>query len=278
MNSPIGVFDSGIGGLTVVKHLASHLRDESIVYFGDTARVPYGSKSEETVKRFAFENTKFLLKHGVKLVVVACNTASAVALDDLQRSFDVPVVGMIEPGARAAVRLTRRRSVGVIGTLATIESSSYERAIHAEDASVKTTSRPCPLFVPLAEEGWVSHPVSEAVAREYLDEFKTANIDVLVLGCTHYPVLRNIIQRAIGEHVRLVDSGEEAVKEVTGILKREGLEAAGGGEVYRHFYVSDIPRKFREIGERFLGRPIDGLTLVPQSDVPWYERAEERRC
>ncbi|KPJ61678.1 MAG: glutamate racemase [Latescibacteria bacterium DG_63] len=275
MDSPIGVFDSGIGGLTVIRHLASHLKNESIVYFGDTARVPYGSKSEETVKRFAFENTKFLLNHGVKLVVVACNTASAVALDDLRRAFDVPVVGMIESTAKAAVRLTRNKAVGVIGTLATIESGAYEKAIRVEDVSVRVLSQPCPLFVPLAEEGWISHPVVETVATEYLAELRAGDVDVLMLGCTHYPVLRNVIQKVMGKEVTLVDSGEEAVNEVAGILKQEGLEARGGATARRYFYVSDIPRKFREIGERFLGEPIDGLTLVNQSDIPWYERGRE---
>lgn len=275
MNSPIGVFDSGIGGLTVVRHLASRLKNESIVYFGDTARVPYGSKSEETVKRFSFENTRFLLNCGVKLVVVACNTASAVALDDLRRAFDVPIVGMIESGARAAVSLTRKKTVGVIGTLATVESSAYERAIRAEDASVKILSRSCPLFVPLAEEGWISHPVAKTVAAEYLDGLVQGDIDVLVLGCTHYPVLRGVIQETVGEKVTLVDSGEQAVNEVSAILEQEGLGAEVGESVYRHFYVSDIPRKFKEIGERFLGQSIDGLTLVNQSDIPWYERGAE---
>jgi glutamate racemase len=274
MDSPIGVFDSGIGGLTVVRHLASCLENESIVYFGDTARVPYGSKSEDTVKRFAFENTRFLLKHGVKLVVVACNTASAVALDDLRRAFDVPVVGMIESSAKAAVGLTKNKAVGVIGTLATIESGAYERAIRAEDASVKVFSQSCPLFVPLAEEGWMAHPVAETVATEYLAGLREGSIDVLMLGCTHYPVLREVIQKVIGEEVTLVDSGEEAVNEVSAVLKERGIEAGGGGAVDRHFYVSDIPRKFREIGERFLGQSIDGL-LVNQSDVPWYERRGE---
>ncbi len=274
MDSPIGVFDSGIGGLTVVRHLASRLEKESIVYFGDTARVPYGSKSEDTVKRFSFENTKFLLNHGVKLVVVACNTASAVALEDLRKAFEVPVVGMIESSARAAVRLTRNKAVGVIGTLATIESGAYERAIRARDASVKVFSRPCPLFVPLAEEGWMSHPVAETVAKEYLAGLREGNIDVLLLGCTHYPVLREVIQKVIGEGVTLVDSGEEAVNEVSSVLKEKGMEATGRGAVDRHFYVSDIPRKFREVGERFLGQPIDGL-LVNQSDIPWYERRGE---
>ncbi len=272
MKAPIGVFDSGIGGLTVVKHLMSRLKNESIVYFGDTARVPYGSKSDDTVKRFAFEDTRFLLNHGVKLIVVACNTASAVALDDLRSRFDVPFVGMIEPGARAALRLSKKKRVGVIGTLGTVESRAYERAIGVADDSFKVYATACPLFVPVAEEGWMSHPAAAAIAEEYLSGFRRQDLDVLVMGCTHYPVLRGIIQKVVGRRVALVDSGEEAVKEVASILKQRGLEAKAGSRVSRQFYVSDIPRRFKEVGERFLGRPIDGLTLVNQSDVPWYER------
>jgi glutamate racemase len=275
MDAPIGMFDSGIGGLTVVRHLISRLCGESIVYFGDTARVPYGSKSDETVIRFAFENIRFLLNHGVKLVVVACNTASAVALDELRSRFDVPIVGMIGPGAKAAVRLSKKRKVGVIGTLGTVESSAYEKAIGLEDASVAVHATACPLFVPIAEEGWASHTAARVVADEYLDELKRQDIDVLVLGCTHYPVLRGVIQDVIGNNVTLVDSGEEAVKEVAAILAEKRMQASGNSEAFRHFYVSDIPRRFREVGERFLGRPIDGLTLVNQSDIPWYERKNE---
>ncbi|MCX5801752.1 MAG: glutamate racemase [Candidatus Eisenbacteria bacterium] len=272
MGSPIGIFDSGIGGLTVVKHLISRLRNESIVYFGDTARVPYGSKSVETVKRFAFENTRFLLNRGVKLVVVACNTVSAVALEELRGAFDVPIVGVIDSSARAAVHLSKKKVVGVIGTVGTVESRAYEKAIASLDPAVKVHSVACPLFVPLAEEGWILHPVAKLVANEYLEALTRAAVDVLVLGCTHYPVLRGIIQEAAGKNVTLVDSGEEAANEVIAILKDKGMEAESGGRVFRHFYVSDIPRKFKDVGERFLGQEIDGLTLVNQSDVPWYER------
>jgi glutamate racemase len=272
MASPIGIFDSGIGGLTVVRHLITSLRNESIVYFGDTARVPYGSKSVETVRRFAFEDTRFLINRGVKLIVVACNTVSAVALDELRGAFDVPIVGVIDSSARAAARLTQKKAVGVIGTVGTVESCSYEKAIAALDPAVRVHSRACPLFVPLAEEGWTLHPVAKMVANEYLEGLTRADIDVLVLGCTHYPVLRGVIQEAVGKNVTLVDSGEEASNDVITILKEKGMEAEGGGRVFRHFYVSDIPRKFKEIGERFLGQEIDGLTLVNQSDIPWYER------
>jgi len=272
MSSPIGIFDSGIGGLTVVRHLISRLRNESIVYFGDTARVPYGSKSVETVRRFAFENTKFLLNRGVKLIVVACNTVSAVALEELRGAFDVPIVGVIDSSARAAVHLSKKKVVGVIGTVGTVESCAYEKAIAALDPTVKVHSRACPLFVPLAEEGWIVHPVAKMIANEYLEGLIHAGADVLVLGCTHYPVLRRVIQDAVGNEVTLVDSGEEAANEVITILKEKGMEADSGGRVFRHFYVSDIPRKFKDVGERFLGQEIDGLTLVNQSDIPWYER------
>jgi len=272
MGSPIGVFDSGIGGLTVVRHLISRLRNESIVYFGDTARVPYGSKSVDTVRRFAFEDTRFLLNRQVKLIVVACNTVSAVALEELRKTFDVPMVGVIDSSARASVSLTRKKVVGVIGTVATVESGAYEKAIAAIDPTVKVRSMACPLFVPLAEEGWIAHPAAEMIAKEYLEELVSEGVDTLVLGCTHYPVLRKVIQDSVGTGVTLIDSGEEAANEVITILKEKGMEAESGGRVYRHFYVSDIPRKFKNIGERFLGQEIDGLTLVNQSDVPWYER------
>ncbi|MFH0779215.1 MAG: glutamate racemase [Candidatus Eisenbacteria bacterium] len=275
MDAPIGVFDSGIGGLTVVRHLISRLRNESIIYFGDTARVPYGAKSEETVKSFAFEDTKFLVNRGVKLVVVACNTVSAVALDELRVKFDVPIVGVIDASARVAAGLTKKNMVGVIGTIGTVESRAYEKAISSENSSIRVYSKPCPLFVPLAEEGWISHPVSRMVAEDYLSDLRDIGVDVLVLGCTHYPVLREVIQETVGPDVTLVDSGEEAVNEVKATLKLNQMEAGGSGRVFRHFYVSDIPRRFKEVGERFLGRPIDGLTLVTQSDIPWYERRGE---
>ena len=210
---PIGVFDSGIGGLTVLKELLAHLPGESFVYFGDTARVPYGTKSGDTVRRFSRENVRLLLERGVKSVVVACNTASAEALQMLQREFDVPIVGVIEPGVRAAVEASGSGRIGVIGTAATVRSGAYQAGIQQLRAGAEVIAAPCPLFVPLAEEGWVDHPVTEMVAREYLQDFKGHGVEAMVLGCTHYPLLKAVIARVMGESVQLVDSAVETARE-----------------------------------------------------------------
>ncbi len=263
---PIGVFDSGIGGLTVVKEIMRLLPAETIVYFGDTARVPYGSKSNETVLAFSRQTTRFLLGKDVKLIVLACNTASAVALETLRAEMPVPVIGVIEPGARAAVAATRTHRVGVIGTTATIRSGSYERAIEAAvgNGHVEVLARDCPLFVPLAEEGWVEGEVAEATSRRYLDELKGEGVDVLVLGCTHYPILKGVIGKVMGEDVRLVDSAEETAREVERTLASlDLLHSAGPGNL--ETYVSDIPHKFQEEAERFLGHALGRVEhVVPE--------------
>ncbi|MFZ1729636.1 MAG: glutamate racemase [Bacteroidota bacterium] len=258
----IGVFDSGIGGLTVVHALMRHLPRENITYFGDTARVPYGSKSAEVVREYAFEDTRFLLQQGVKCIVVACNTVSAVAIDDLKAQFDIPIIGMIDPGADAAQRATKRGRIGVIGTLATIASESYTRALHRRDPSYEVISKPCPLFVPLAEEGWTDHPVSQMVADEYLADLRQHDIDTLILGCTHYPILRGVIQRSIGEDVTLIDSGEAAAREVEQLLKNEGLLNTSSEQPNYSFFVSDVPQKFKQLGQTFLDRPDLRVTKV----------------
>jgi glutamate racemase len=258
----IGVFDSGIGGLTVVHALMRHLPHENITYFGDTARVPYGSKSAEVVREYAFEDTRFLLQQGVKLIVVACNTVSAVAIDDLKAQFDIPIIGMIGPGADAALHATRNGRIGVIGTLATIASESYTRALHSRDASLQVHARPCPLFVPLAEEGWTDHPVSQMVADEYLGEVRQQGIDTLILGCTHYPILREVIQRTVGGNVTLIDSGEAAAREVERLLKEQGLLNASADQPNYSFFVSDVPQKFKQLGQIFLDRPDLRVTKV----------------
>jgi len=264
----IGVFDSGIGGLTIVQELLLRFPAEGIVYFGDTARLPYGTKSPATVRRFSTENTRFLVNQGVEIVVVACNTSSAVALESLHQQFDIPILGVVEPGARAAVAATRSGRIGIIGTYGTIASKSYERAIHALLPEAKLHAIACPLFVPLAEEGWIDHPVTREVAREYLAPLRTARIDTLVLGCTHYGVLRASIQSAFdGSDVVLVDSAAEVAREVASHLK-PGSDRRGDSR----FYVSDIPARFREVGSRFLGRPLPEVMLVDQTDLPWFER------
>ncbi len=253
-HKPIGVFDSGIGGLTVVRALADRLPRENIVYFGDTARVPYGSKSEDVVREYAIEDASFLVEQGVKMIVVACNTVSAIAIDDLTARFDVPVIGMISAGAAAALAASQSRRVGVIGTLATIASRAYTRALQAADGATLVVPKACPLFVPLAEEGWGAHPVAAMVAAEYLGPMRNDHIDTLILGCTHYPILREVIQHAIGSDVTLVDSGEAAAAEVEAVLTERGDLNDSPDQPACTFYVSDVPQQFKQLGEIFLGK------------------------
>jgi glutamate racemase len=259
---PIGVFDSGIGGLTVVRALHHRLPNENIVYFGDTARVPYGPKSPQVVREYAAQDADFLTAHDVKIVVVACNTVSAVALDVVQKRARVPVVGVIQPGADAAVAASRKRRIGVIGTVATIQSGAYMHALRQRDPSIQTFSRACPLFVPLAEEGWIDHKVTQMVAREYLFQLRLEKIDTLILGCTHYPVLRAAIQDAVESNVVLIDSGEAAAREVEQVLDRENLRNPSSQNPNLQYHVSDLPSKFTEIGERFLGEKMGRVHRV----------------
>lgn len=262
MNSaPLGVFDSGIGGLTVARALFERLPRESVIYFGDTARVPYGPKSPDTVRRYSSEILAFLLKRGVKAVVVACNTSTAHALSTLQQQSPVPVVGVIEPGARAAVAATRTGTIGVIGTAGTIASGAYERAIKALRPDARVHSRPCPLFVPLVEEGWFEHPAGELIAREYLEPLQRAKVDVLVLGCTHYPLLKSLLARVMGPEVKLVDSAEETATVVGRELERLSLLANGGSHDHR-FVVSDDEAHFRKVGALFLGERLKQVEVV----------------
>jgi len=250
---PIGVFDSGIGGLTVVKALLRRLPNENIVYFGDTARVPYGPKSPQVVREYAREDTEFLLSKNVKMIVVACNTVSAVALDVVQKGAKVPVVGVIVPGAKAALAATKKKRIGVIGTVGTVSSNAYANAIRMLDKEATVFSRPCPLFVPLVEEGWIDHKATEMIANEYLFPFTAEKIDTLVLGCTHYPLLKALISRSMKESALLIDSGEATALEVEELLAKERMKNPSGEKPNLQFFVSDIPAKFAEIGERFLG-------------------------
>ncbi len=272
---PIGVFDSGIGGLTTVRELFAGLPRESVMYFGDTARLPYGNKSKETVTRFSVEIASFLVRQHVKCVVVACNTASSHALDELRDRFGVPVIGVIEPAAQAAVAMSPRGRIGVVGTLATVGSNAYAEAIARRAPGAVVTQRACPLFVPLVEEGWLDHDVTRLVADEYLAEMQLADLDSLILGCTHYPLLAPLLRAAMGAGVKLVDSGAEAARATAELLtERDLLAPAGADEPQHHFFLSDEPRRrsFARVAEAFLGRALPRVTVVDQTDLPWFER------
>ncbi|NOK37466.1 glutamate racemase [Corallococcus exercitus] len=265
-HGPIGVFDSGIGGLTVLKALMARLPHERTLYLGDTARVPYGTKSGEVVTRYSLKNAEFLLERGIKLLVVACNTASAAALPALQAALPVPVLGVIEPGARTALQRTRGGGVGVIGTPGTVRSGAYQRALEAGNPKVAVKAMACPLFVPLAEEGWTTGDVPLLVAKEYLAGFARDGVDTLVLGCTHYPLLKGVIAEVVGPHVSLVDSAEATAEAVATLLGEKGLLAppapASVGAPEHAFFVTDVPERFVEVGARFLGRPIPSAEQV----------------
>ncbi|MEW6162614.1 MAG: glutamate racemase [Nitrospirota bacterium] len=261
---PIGVFDSGIGGLTVLKEIMKEMPDEGTIYLGDTARVPYGIRSPETVIRYSFENTRFLFSRDIKLLVVACNTASSVSLGNIKNSIPIPVVGVIEPGAKAAVMATRNKRIGVIGTEATIRSDSYTMSIKAIDRDIEVSGLPCPLFVPLVEEGWTEGDVVTLIAERYLKEIKDKGIDTLVLGCTHYPLLKEVISKVMGEGVRLIDSAVEVAKEIKEILEIAGLKKEYKDKPLREFYVTDLPERFLEIGEKFLGQRIEHIELITE--------------
>jgi len=261
-DQPIGVFDSGIGGLTVVRALFRALPGERIVYFGDTARVPYGSKTKETVTRFSIQNVQFLLEQKVKMVVVACNTASALSLAELEQRFSIPMIGVIVPGAQAAVQATKTDRIGVIGTRATIASGAYEQAIRKTMPRALVYGQACPLFVPLAEEGWHEGPVAEMVASEYLRPLIESGVDCLLLGCTHYPLLVGVIQKIMGEKVKLVDSATATALNTKRLLEEKDLVNPGTEKPRHGFYVSDRPIKFSEVAERFLGEPLETCLTV----------------
>jgi glutamate racemase len=257
----IGIFDSGVGGLTVFKEIQSLLPAEELVYIGDTARVPYGCKSPATVIRYSLEAANFLLGQEIKLLVVACNTASSAALPVLEERFRIPVVGVIEPGAGKAVAVTRNHHVGVIGTAATVRSEAYTRAIHLLNPDIQVFSQPCPLFVPLVEEGWGDHPVALMVAEEYLENLSRQEIDTLVLGCTHYPILKSTLRKVLGEGVNLVDSAEETAQTVSRLLQRDSLYRTTAPRPPR-FFVTDSRENFEKVGGSFLGSRLDGVQEV----------------
>ncbi len=279
---PIGIFDSGVGGLTAMKEIIRELPDENILYLGDTARVPYGARSPETVSIYSLQNAQFLMSKGIKLLVVACNTASSVSLELLMEKSPVPVVGVIEPGAKAAVARTELKRIAVIGTETTLNSKAYERVIKSIDSSIKVFGIACPLFVPLVEEGWLEGEVVTLTAEKYLSTLKNSNIDALVLGCTHYPMIKGIIADII--KVPLVDSAVETAKEVKRILRNNDmlckrkasrrlssnppLEKGGRGDFrnkdkpLREFFVTDSPERFARAGRRFLGYEISNISKI----------------
>ncbi len=258
---PIGVFDSGIGGLTVAAALRELLPAERIFYVGDTARVPYGGKSAATIERYSLEISRMLLEEGAKLIVVACNTASALAVPSLEERLDVPVVGVIRPGAAAAVAATRSKRVGVIGTRATVQSRAYERAIHALDPDVQVQAQACPLLVPLIEEGWLEDPVTNDVIARYLDPMLGNGVDTLVLGCTHYPLLHAALERRVGTSVRLVDSARNCALEVRSVLTADGLAAPGDELGGMRVVLTDPSTGFLRVAESALGLELGEISV-----------------
>lgn len=278
---PIGVFDSGLGGLTSVREIFRTLPAEPVIYFGDTARLPYGNKSPETVTRFALEIAGFLVRQNVKCLLVACNTASSHALETLRTQVAVPVVGVIEPAVRAAVAVSPHGRIGLIGTSGTVASGAYPALIARLAPGASVLSRACPLLVPLIEEGWLDHRVTREVAAEYLAELRRADLESLILGCTHYPLVAPLIQELIGPSVTLIDSGAEAARAVAALLAERGQRSAGPAQ--HHFFLSDEPRGFQRIAQAFLGRELppelvlrDGVTMVDQTDLQWWERPPGR--
>ena len=261
-SNPIGVFDSGVGGLTVVRALMERLPFEDILYFGDTARVPYGVKSAETITGYARQITEFLLRRNVKLLIIACNTMAAVAYEAVTTLSPVPVLDVIDAGARAAAGATRTKAIGVIGTPATINSNAYTRAIHRCDNEIRVFSRACPLFVPLVEEGWFDHPVTRLTAAEYLKPVLAERIDTLVLGCTHYPLLKPLLQEVAGPEIRLIDSAEAMAAIAANLLAETGLGNPRRTAPDYRFFVTDVPHRFQTIGEHILGRALSHVEIV----------------
>lgn len=267
MNSPIGIFDSGVGGLTVAREVFKLLPAEDVVYFGDVGRYPYGIRSKEIITKFTIQDITFLLEHNVKFIICACNTASSVALDDVQKNYTVPMVGVICPGAETAVKKTTNKRIGVIGTHATINSNAYARVIHEIDPEIKVFSLACPLFVPLAEEGYVDKEATYLIARDYLQTMHDVEIDTLILGCTHYPLLKPVIADVMGDNVTLIDSGEETARAAHQMLVDTNLLDADSvaqdvPEGDHKFFVSDVPEKFSQVATRFLGRIVDKIARV----------------
>ncbi|MBN1872581.1 MAG: glutamate racemase [Candidatus Omnitrophica bacterium] len=259
---PIGIFDSGIGGLTVLKEIKRLLPDEDIVYFGDTARVPYGIKSRDTVIKFSMQNANFLLSLNVKMIIAACNTSSSCSLQALKKRFPIPVIGVIEPGVKEAAAKTKNMRLGVIGTRATVSSGAYQQAIKKANPHIFVKAVSCPLFVPLAEEGWLDDEITHMVASRYLKTLKEEGIDTIILGCTHYPLLEGVIRRVLGSGVNVVDSATQTAKSVKRTLIDNSLQSSRKKAGSYKFFVSDEERRFKEVGSKFLGSRIEGVKRV----------------
>lgn len=261
-SNSIGLFDSGIGGLTVMQQLLKVLPEEHFIYFGDTARLPYGDKSSETIIRYSLENAEFLLEKKIKLLVVACNTASAYAIDHLQQRLSIPVIGVVEPGADSAVQASRTGRIAVLGTRATVQSQAYQKAISMRDPGAVVIPLACPLFVPLVEEHFMDHPATRMIVEQYLKPLKEQRVDTVLLGCTHYPLLKDTIRHVMGNDVAIVDSALSCAETVKALLHEQGLKAPKKTHEEHHYYVSDDPRKFQILGESFLGMPLAQVRKV----------------
>ena len=267
MDKPIGIFDSGVGGLTVAREVFELLPGEDVVYFGDEGRTPYGPRSKEIITQFTAQDVAFLMEHQVKFIICACNSASAVALDEIAGNYSIEMIGVIEPGARAAVERTKNGRIGVIGTQATIASNSYARVIHEVDPKLKVFSLACPLFVPLAEEGYIDKEATYLIARDYLQTMLDVDVDTLIMGCTHYPLLNHVISDVMGDKVRLINSGRETARVAFSALVDAGLLNSKMSQSppvlgERKFFVSDVPDKFAQVAARFLGAPIERITRI----------------
>lgn len=254
----MGIFDSGLGGLTVVKEVKKRLPNESIIYLGDTARVPYGTRSKETVTKFSLQDACFLTGQNVKCVVIACNTASALAFKEVKRELTLPVFDVVSAGARSAIKTTKNKKIGVIGTRGTIASQAYQKAIRKQNLKILVYEKACPLFVPLIEEGEITGKIIEMIASKYLNPLRNNKIDTLILGCTHYPIIEDIIREKVGERIVLVNSGEEIAKVLSSFLKERDLEAPKNLNPMRKYYVTDLTERFVKVAEMFLGEKLNG--------------------
>ena len=262
MNRPIGIFDSGIGGLTVVKELKKQLPNEQLIYFGDTARIPYGTKSKELIRQFAVEDAQFLMQFDIKLLIVACNTASSLAIGTLREHFSLPIVGVVKPGARAAAEKSKNKRIGVIGTPSTINSGAYAEEIKKQIKTNDIYSQACPMLVPLVEEGWLDGEITRLTLEKYLKNLINKDVDTLILGCTHYPLLKSSIEKVTQGRMALIDSGLETAKRVKEILLKENLANDGAKESDDLYFVSDNPQKFQKIGSMFLGEELENVRRI----------------